>query len=148
MYIGYYESHVTAKNQLTFPSKLRKLTGNKLFIAPWFEQSLIILPEDTAEEVLNNILQGGQSLLPEVRDLESVLYVNAEHIDLDKRNRFVVGKRLREYAKLGKNASFLGISDRIELWDQEIYLNYAKIREKQIRETAINLYNRIIQKDK
>lgn len=143
MYVGFHSSHITRKNQLTFPSKLKTLTGRKLFIAPWFEQSLIILPEEEAQQVLDKILQGSVSLYPEVRDLESILYVNAETVELDIRNRFVLGKRLREYARIQKEAVFLGIKDRIELWDKEIYTNYAQIREKQIRDTAINLYNRI-----
>lgn len=146
MYFGLYESTVTLKNQLTFPSKLRELSGGELFIAPWFEQSLVVLPKNKAEEVLDRLLQGSISLLPEVRDLESILYVNAQIVNLDKRNRFVLGKNLREYMKVGRNAVFLGIKERIEIWDKDVYMNYSKIREKQIRETAINLYQRITEK--
>lgn len=149
MYIGLYTSHCTIKNQLTFPSRLETLTGKKLFIAPWFERSLVILPEKNAQHILDTLLQGSISLLPEVRDLEHVLYANARIVDLDGRNRFVLSKKQREYAKIGSEAVFLGIRDRIELWDKETYANYSEIRSKQIRETAISLYQRIIgQKEK
>ena len=146
MYLGLYESHCTVKNQLTFPSKFVPITGDKLFITQWFERSLIILPHNQADTILKGILQESSSLLPEVRDLETFLYTNAEAIELDARNRFVLSRKLREYAKLGKETVFLGIKDRIELWDWELYTNYSQIREKQIRETAISLYNRIVNK--
>jgi MraZ protein len=144
MYLGLYSSHLTVKNQLGFPSKFQELTGKKLFISQWFEKSLIILPHDHAEDILNKILTDNSSLLPETRDLERFLYANAQTVELDDKNRFVIDKTHRKYAKLGKEAVFLGIKDRIELWDSEIYTNYSQIREKQIRETAIDLYNRII----
>lgn len=143
MYLGLYTSRCSLKNQLTFPSKFRKLSPSKLFIANWFENSLIILPQETAVETLNGILGENTTLLPERRDLERFIYGNAVTVELDNKNRFVLDKRLREYARIGKEAVFVGVKERIELWDQEVYLNYGKIREIQIRETAITLYERI-----
>lgn len=148
MFLGFYNSTVNGKNQVTFPGKLKELTGKKLFIAPWFERSLIVLPYDKAEETLDKILQGSVSLLPEVRDLETILYAEAQTIDLDKKNRFVIKKHLSEHAKLGKNVVFLGIKDRIEIWDEALYANYGQIRKMQIRQTAINLYNQIVSSKK
>jgi len=146
MYLGYFTSHCSAKNQLTYPGKFRKLTGEKLLITTWFEKSLLILPFERGNEIIGGILKETSALLPEVRDLERFLYGNAEEITLDLKNRFVIPRNLREYAQIQKNAVFLGISERIELWDEETYRNYGKIREMQIRETAISHYNRILKK--
>jgi DNA-binding transcriptional regulator/RsmH inhibitor MraZ len=54
-------------------------------------------------------------------------------------------KELKDYAQIGSEAVFLGVNERIELWDKKIYQNYGAIREAQIRETAIQHYNRIKQ---
>lgn len=143
MFLGFYTANITQKNQLTFPGKFKEEVGKKLFIAPWFEKSLIVLPFEKAQEALDRILQGSISLLPEVRDLETILYAEAQEAHLDKRNRFVIEKRLCEYANIHKKVVFLGIKDRIEIWDEEIYTNYGQIRKMQIRQTAINLYNQI-----
>jgi MraZ protein len=84
-------------------------------------------------------------LLPESRDLTRFFFANAVQVDLDNKNRFVLPKELREYAQIGSEAVFLGVNDRIELWDKKVYQNYGAIREAQIRETAIQHYNRIKQ---
>lgn len=145
MYLGFYTSNTNKKSQLTFPGKFKEI-GKQLLITTWFERSLLILPLETGDSIIKTILKESSSLLPEVRDLERFLYGNAQKIKIDSKNRFVVPSALREYAQIGKKAVFVGIGERIELWDEETYLNYGKIRELQIRETAINHYNRITHK--
>lgn len=143
MYLGFYQSYCTKKNQLTFPSKFKQQTGTKLLIAHWFENSLLILPEGTAENTIKALITDNSTLLPEARDLERFIFGHALNTELDSKNRFVLSQKLREYAHIGKKAVFVGVNERIELWDEELYANYGQIRELQIRETAISLYNRI-----
>lgn len=148
MYLGYYVSQCSQKNQLTFPHKLKELTGSQLLITSWFEKSLVVLPATQGVEILNNVMKETSLLLPEVRDLERLFYGNATTITLDDKNRFVLPKNLREYASIKGEAAFVGVNTRIEVWDKNVYENYGAIREKLIRETAITHYNRIAkQKD-
>ena len=144
MYLGYNATNCTAKNQLTLPSKFASETGRKLLIAKWFEHSLVVLPWSTGIEILKRVIEDNSSLLPEVRDLERFFYGSATEVELDIKKRFVIPKDLREYAQIGENAVFVGVGYRIELWDQKIYQDYGKIRELQIRSTAITHYNRIV----
>lgn len=143
MYIGFYTTSISNKNQLTFPKKLSDQTGNELLITTWFENSIIVLPGSPGEELLNTAIQESSSLLPEARDLSRFFFSNATRVDLDTKNRFVLPKNLSEYARISGEAVFLGVGRHIELWDKKIYENYGKIREAQIRDTAINHYNRI-----
>lgn len=146
MYLGFYISKLTSKNQLTLPLRLKENFGKRILITYWFENSLIILPFEKGEEVLTRVIEEASSLLPEARDLSRFFFSNAQVVTLDVKSRFVLPKELKEYAGIGSNAIFLGVNDRIELWDKKMYENYGKIREVQIRETAINHYNRIVNK--
>jgi len=146
MYLGFHTSNFTTKNQLTFPNKFKRITGQKLLLAKWFEKSIIVLPYETGEEILTGILKDNSSLLPEVRDLERFFYGSAVNVTLDIKNRFVLPKELTEYAQIKSKAVFVGVGGRVELWDEVIYQNYGKMRELQIRETAIRQYNRIKQR--
>ena len=146
MYLGFYRSNFTIKNQLTFPNKFKKITGQKLLLAEWFERSVIVLPYETGEEIITKILKDNSSLLPEVRDLERFFYGSAVTVTLDAKNRFVLPVALAEYAQVKSKVVFVGVGTRIELWDEEIYQNYGKIREMQIRETAVRHYNRLTQR--
>ncbi len=145
MYLGFQISICTKKNQISFPSKFRQQSGEKYTITTWFERSLVLLPHDTAQTVLDEIIKDTSSLLPEVRDLERFLYGNAQEVTLDLKNRFVLTQELRDFANIKSKAVFVGVSERIELWDFDTYQNYGKMRELQIRETALKHYTRITQ---
>jgi MraZ protein len=143
MYLGFYNSTVTKKYQLSFPARFKELTGEKLLITTWFEKSLLILPYNTGKSMLDKMISDTSSLLPEVRDLERFFYGNAQEVRIGDKNRFYLSQMHREYAQIEKEAIFIGVSERIELWDKNVYENYGKIREVQIRDTAISHYNRI-----
>jgi len=146
MYLGFHTSNFTTKNQLTFPNKFKRITGQKLLLAKWFERSVIVLPYDTGEKIITKILKDNSSLLPEVRDLERFFYGSAVAVTLDSKNRFVLPLSLAEYAQTKSKVVFVGVGGRVELWDEVIYQNYGKMRELQIRETAVRHYNRLTQK--
>lgn len=143
MFLGFYLSAVTRKNQITFPNRLKQQTGGKLLITKWFENSLVILPQETGKQILDKVLLDSSALLPEQRDLERFFYGNAYVTELDMKNRFVLPMSLKNHAKISKRAIYIGVSDRIELWDEEMYANYGSMKELQIREAAIQHYNRI-----
>ncbi len=146
MYLGFHVSTCTKRNQISFPSKFRQVHNKKFLITTWFEKSLLLLPYDTAYILLDSIIKDTSSLLPEVRDIERFLYGNAQEVELDLKGRFVLGQELRGYADIKTKAVFVGVKERIELWDYETYQTYGKLRELQIRETALKHYTRITQK--
>jgi MraZ protein len=143
MFLGFYTSNITKKNQLTFPNKFKRNTGQKLLLAKWFEKSVIVLPENIGEEIIQSILKETSALLPEVRDLERFFYGSAVTVTLDAKNRFVLPVALRQYIETKSKVVFVGVGSRIELWDEAVYQNYGKMRELQIRDTAIRHFNRI-----
>ena len=148
MYLGIFETVVSSKNQLTFPSKLLLKAEKDFIVTHWFENSLVVLPKSDAAHILEEVIKESTALLPESRDLTRFFFANATQVVLDSKNRFVIPKKLREYARIGEEAVFLGVNERIELWDKTSYENYGTIREAQIRQTAINHYNRIQQTKK
>lgn len=146
MYLGFYPSQCTIKNQITFPTLFRKSVGKKLLITFWFDNSLMVVPLEKGSQVLDNLLANSSELLPEVRDLERFFYSNAAEVELDGQNRFVIPKHLKEYAGIKRKTVFVGVKERIELWDEEQWSNYGKIRELQIKQTARRLYEEIVKR--
>jgi MraZ protein len=146
MYLGFYEVKLNSKNQLAVPSKLLHKTGVKLIITSWFENSLVVLDEKEGFKFLGKNLGSSTTLLPESRDLQRFFYANAVEVVVDKKGRFVLPKKLKEFAQIKGSAVFLGLGNYIELWDSEIYKNYGEIRSAQIKQTAVAHYERIKRK--
>jgi len=143
MFLGSYSVKLRDKNRISFPSKFRELTGDSLFITNWFENSLLVLGKNEWEKFTTNIFKENSFLLSEVRDLERYIYGGTFEVELDSEGRFVIPPFLKEHAKIGKNAIFVGGLWHISLWDEEIYNSYRALNQIQIRTTAEKAYQKI-----
>jgi MraZ protein len=143
MFLGSYSVRLRDKNRISFPSKFRELTGDSLFITNWFENSLLVLGKNEWEKFTTNIFKENSFLLSEVRDLERYIYGGTFEVELDSEGRFVIPPFLKEHAKIGKNAIFVGGLWHISLWDEEIYNSYRALNQIQIRTTAEKAYQKI-----
>jgi MraZ protein len=61
----------------------------------------------------------------------TVLFSNAERVDLDKQGRLVVPTRLRGKAGLAKDVAVLGVGDHLQIWDAATYRRQAEVWEAQ-----------------
>ncbi len=56
-----------------------------------------------------------------LRDTEHFIYASAFQVEPDDQGRIVLPDRLYSYAGLGEQVYFLGIGDRIEIWNKEVW---------------------------
>lgn len=140
MFLGNYVQKLDIKKGRTaVPVKFRQLLGKKAIITQGYERSLILVSSlswsKVIEDVVNKSFLSGAS-----RQTDRFLLGNAFKIRFDKQGRFIVPKALRNYANLNKEIIFVGVGNRIEIWNkqswqkQQKYLtgNIAQISEKLI----------------
>lgn len=139
MYFGIYEVRVRAKNRIAFPSKLRKITGDSLFITNWFEKSLLVLPKKHWEEIISTIFKDSSFLSPEVRDLDRFISGGTFEVTLDQEGRFVLPAYLKGFAQIQRSAVFVGGMWYIQLWDEKLFKNYQDMNALQIKDKAIKV---------
>ncbi len=144
MFLGSYNVKLREKNRISFPAKFRELTGDSLFITNWFENSLLILGKEEWEKFTSNIFSQNTFLLSQVRDLERFIYGGTFEVNLDAEGRFVIPPFLKEHAKIGKEAIFVGGLWHISLWDVELYSSYRDLSSIQIKDTAEKVYQKLI----
>lgn len=118
MLIGQFVSTITEKERVAFPAKFRGEIGKRIIIAKWYEGCLVAVSEKSWETLLSKIKTDVQLATMPVRETERFILGSAFEIELDSLGRFVVPKALREYAKMNKEIVFIGLSDRIEIWDK------------------------------
>lgn len=137
--IGQYEVKLTDKGRLALPINFRNLIGGNAYIARWYEGCLVVVSEENWGNILGRVTARSAHLTRDVRDTDRFILGSAFEIELDDQGRFVVPKMLRDYAALSGDVIFLGLGDRLEIWDKESWIK----REKIIYDSASALLERI-----
>lgn len=138
MFKGEYNHIIDHKKRLSIPSRLRKSLGKKAVITRGLDNCLVVYPlkewDKTAEKLEG--LPTGQS---EARGFSRIMLSGATDVDLDKLGRILVPDNLRDYAFLRKNVVIIGLSNKIELWDEKRWDEYKGKMEPTVNKMAENL---------
>jgi MraZ protein len=137
-----------AKNRVAFPSPLRKITGDRLFITNWFDNSLLVLPKNEWDKLVGDIFGKAAFLLPEVRDLDRFIYGGTYEVEMDLEGRFVLPAYLKEYAKIEHEVIVTGGMWYMTMWDRTVFENYRVLNTIQLKEKAVGVFERVIKQNK
>jgi MraZ protein len=61
----------------------------------------------------------------DVRAFIRFFFSGATECEVDKQGRILIPQNLREYAKLEKDISIIGVSSRVEIWNQTTWETYS-----------------------
>lgn len=142
MFIGQYTSVVNEKGRCALPAKFRQNKQKSIVIAKWYEGCLIVVDNQKFSELLNKITGKSEVLTRSVRDTDRFILGSAYEVDVDSQGRVVLPKHLRVYAKITGEAVFLGLGDRIEIWDKDKW----EEKEKDVIKTAESSLENIAQR--
>ena len=139
MLLGEYLHTIDKKGRIFIPAKLRDSLGDNFVISRGIGSNpvLSIYSEESWKELDEKI-----KALPNMESLRvrRFLYTGATGAEYDAQGRIVIPSRLREFANLGENAYVLGMSDHIEIWNTEMWLEEsAKDTSASIAEIMTNL---------
>lgn len=138
MFIGEYIHTIDNKRRLAIPSKFRKTLGKRAVITRGLDNCLVIYPLEGWNKVANKLenLPDGQV---NARGFTRIMLSGATDVELDKLGRILVPDHLKDYAQLKKNVAILGLSNRIELWDEIRWREYREKMEKEVGDMAQQL---------
>lgn len=122
-----YECKLDAKGRLVLPAKIKAglpgASGNELVIRRASEPCLILYPMVEFKKLYSKI-SGLNEFNPEHRMLQRNFFRNSSTVELDNNGRFLLPKNMIQYAKLEKDAVIVGMGNKIEIWNPEVYENY------------------------
>ena len=138
MFIGEYIHTIDQKRRLAIPSKFRKTLGKRAIITRGLDNCLVIYPLEEWNKLANKLenLPSGQV---NARDFNRIILAGATDVELDKLGRILIPDHLKDYAVLKKNVAILGLSNKIELWDEMRWQEYKRKMEKTAGEMAQQL---------
>jgi MraZ protein len=125
MLIGEYRHTIDDKNRLSLPAKFRQEMGKKVVITPGLDSCLFVFTTNEWEKISEHLSVTGSSLLQaDNRSLNRYLLGRAVEVDVDAVGRMLLPEHLREKANLKSKVVFIGVRDRVEIWDETTWNAY------------------------
>ena len=143
MLIGSYSGRLSPKRRTAVPKKFLEELGNTFIIAKWYEGCLVIVGKSLWEALLERVTPRGTVVTGPVRDTDRFILGSAFEVSSDGQGRIVIPAGLASYANLSEKIVFLGLRDRVEVWDEEVWIK----RETEIASHAAELIEKLAEKN-
>ena len=128
MFSGEYTYSIDEKKRLAVPSKFRQLLGKKAVITRGLDNCLFLYPLLAWSKLAKKISQ-----LPlaqsDARSFARLMLGGAMEVRFDNLGRILIPDYLKSYSGLKKKIVFIGLYDRIEIWDDLAFQKYKKKTE-------------------
>jgi len=128
MFIGEYKYSIDDKKRLAIPVKFRQLLGKKAVITQGLDKCLIFYPAREWGNLAKKIAK-----LPlaqaDARSFARLMLGGAMEVAFDGLGRILIPDYLKNYAGMKKKVIFVGLYDRVEVWDEEEFQTNKKKTE-------------------
>ncbi len=124
MFIGQFRHTVDDKGRMAVPVKFRASLAEGAVVTRGLDRSLFLYPKTDWENIAAKLaaLPLGQS---DTRAFARLMLAGAMDVDIDKSGRVMIPEYLRTYAGLSKDVVVTGLYDRLEIWDETSWNEYA-----------------------
>ncbi len=119
-----YECKLDAKGRLVLPARIKnglpETSGNELVVGLGFEKCLIVYPILEFKKLYAKVA-GLSEFNPDYRKLQRNFFRGNTVVELDSSGRFLIPKQMLNYAQLEKQVVVVGMGNKVELWNPELY---------------------------
>lgn len=132
MLIGQFNHTIDDKNRLSLPAKFRTEMGKKVIITPGLDSCLFIFTIKEWDKIAARLSVNESSMLQaDNRGFNRYLLGGAVEAEVDGAGRMLLPEHLRTRAALKSKVVFIGVRDRVELWDETTWNTYrAEVERK------------------
>ncbi|AKA70247.1 division/cell wall cluster transcriptional repressor MraZ [Clostridium scatologenes] len=123
MFIGEYEHALDSKNRIIIPSKFREELGSKFILTKGLDGCLYAYTMDEWS-VLEDKLRKLPLTSKNARAFVRFFFSGANEMELDKQGRTLIPQSLLEYGEIKKEIVSIGVSNRLEIWSKEKWIQY------------------------
>lgn len=138
MFIGEYSYTIDHKKRLSIPSKFRKSLGKKAIITRGLDNCLVVYPTSEWQKLAKK-LENLPSGKIDARGFSRIILSGAVDVNFDKLGRILIPDYLKKYAGLKKDIVVIGLSNKIEVWDANMWKEYRERTEKGIGDMVSRL---------
>lgn len=121
MLLGQYKTRLGKGKRIAVPKKLRKSLGEKMIVAKWYEKCLVLISQSQWESLMQRLTGQSMVVTKPVRDTDRFIMGSAYELIPDEQGRVVMPDYLAQYAGLSGEVVFLGLGNRVEIWDSTLW---------------------------
>jgi len=134
-----YECKLDAKGRLILPARMKAnlpaASGNNIVITRGFETCLVVYPEVEWRKVFSKV-SGLNEFNEEYRNFQRNFFRGNTEAELDGNGRFVLPKSMTKYAQIETEVIVVGMGNRIEIWNPELYDQFLIKDQKEFSKLA------------
>lgn len=130
MLIGEYTHSIDDKNRISLPAKFRAEMGKKVVVTPGLDQCLWVFTLKEWKEIEEKLNQSSL-LTADNRSFNRFMFAGAIEAEVDTIGRILIPDFLRDRANLKNKVVVIGVSSRVEIWNEKTWSEYKKVVEKQ-----------------
>ncbi len=124
---GEYECKMDAKGRLLLPAKVKaklpECSRHEIVLSQGFEPCLIIYTMEEYHKAYERYASLSQFNV-EQRKLQRNFFRGSLEVELDNMGRFLIPKRMMQYARLGREVIIAGSGKVLEIWNPIMYDEY------------------------
>jgi MraZ protein len=130
MFIGEYTHSIDDKNRISLPAKFRSSLGKKVVVTPGLDNCLFVFTQSEWKKIEERLNQSSL-LQADNRSFNRFMFAGATEQEVDSIGRILIPDFLRDRANLKNKVVVIGVSNRVELWNEKTWTDYKKVVEKQ-----------------
>jgi MraZ protein len=121
MLTGSYFNTVDAKNRAFVPTKLRYGLDERVWLTIGFDKCIYVMAQEEWQTFLAEYISPLSLRDAKARKLQNAMLGNSKEIEIDGHGRINIPADFLAYAGIEKDIVFVGVGDRVELWDKKTY---------------------------
>ncbi|SEN63671.1 MraZ protein [Amphibacillus marinus] len=138
MFMGEYKHNIDVKGRIIMPAKFRDDLGESFVVTRGLDACLFVYPM-TEWRILEEKIKKLPLTKKDARAFTRFFFSGATECEIDKQGRINLPSALRDYAKIEKACAVIGVSNRIEIWSDDIWTNYIDESANDFAEIAENM---------
>ena len=123
-FIGHHSHSLDTKGRVSIPSEFREVLSERyderLVLMKHYDRCLVAYPVEEWLHLDEKVRALPQSD-PMVIKYKRTYYSSAKVCELDGQGRVLVPPELKSYAGLSREVFIIGLSDKMEIWDAQIW---------------------------
>ena len=142
MFYGEHTHGIDRKGRLILPARFRDVAKengiDRFFLTRGLDKCIFMFTEYewAAQE---QKFKGMSFTKRESRSFNRMFFSGAADVFPDKQGRFIIPAYLKDFAQIKKDVMVIGVSNRIEIWDQEVWKDFYNNSQNSFEQIAENI---------